>query len=767
MINTVKKMANNKFFVPIVLLALVLSVITIKLFAVDFEYWLQWLSFIFIFVCIMLPFEKCLGIFLFLLPFRGFYNPKWFCVSFYIFLGIFIIKLVCKIVKKEKRLQLVPLILSLVLIVTCLYNYDYAELSRLMYSIGLIILTYLTFSNLTEINKFNLIKFFVAGILTSAAIGGIFAQFSVLRPYVFTGADRFQALSSQANTFQMFCGTAIACMLYAFLKNHVNIIQFATISFFLIGVGMLTKSKAFLICVGLLTLIFLITMFLKNKKIFAFSLFIICIMTFVFMDEMIVIIDRFFISKHTNIWDKIFTGRYSIWKGYVEECSSSIKLILFGRGVCAPEFGGHGAHNTFIEAWYRHGVVGLMLIAALIISYFVKRDNKIKVDWFAYIPLVTTLLLALEESMLPDLGVMYVLAGMLVFEKFKGETVFMEDKQKIQTDDNIKISVIVPIYKVEKYLKRGIDSILNQTYHNLEIILVDDGSPDNCPKICDEYAKLDKRIKVVHKQNGGLSDARNAGLEVATGDFISFIDSDDYIDETMYEKMINSQEETKSQIVMCGFKHVFEDNNNEEKIIYEENLIKLEKEEIYPYLLNVGYKKTNGGLKTQNIMGCVWRLLYSKDIIGSSKFIKGMICEDLPFIIEIFNKKPKVSVVDEPLYNYVQRGTSIVHSFNEEKIKKRIEAYKIICEKLEGKVDEKALLAYKFHLSASIINELIKNNQMDKVENILTLDFMQSLNSKENYMLAKKSTNSLKYKIAYWFIYKKKYKTYSLLLKII
>ena len=99
-----------------------------------------------------------------------------------------------------------------------------------------------------------------------------------------------------------------------------------------------------------------------------------------------------------------------------------------------------------------------------------------------------------------------------------------------------KISVIVPIYNVEDYLHRCVDSIINQTYTNLEIILVDDGSPDNCLKICDEYAKKDSRIKVVHKKNGGLSDARNAGLEIATGEYIGFVDSDDYISLYFYEK---------------------------------------------------------------------------------------------------------------------------------------------------------------------------------------------------------------------------------------
>ncbi len=106
------------------------------------------------------------------------------------------------------------------------------------------------------------------------------------------------------------------------------------------------------------------------------------------------------------------------------------------------------------------------------------------------------------------------------------------------------ISIIVPVYKVEMYIKKCINSIINQTYKNIEIILVDDGSPDNCGKICDDYSKTDKRIIVVHKDNGGLSDARNRGLIAASGQFITFVDSDDYIElnyiETHYNNLINN-----------------------------------------------------------------------------------------------------------------------------------------------------------------------------------------------------------------------------------
>ena len=115
------------------------------------------------------------------------------------------------------------------------------------------------------------------------------------------------------------------------------------------------------------------------------------------------------------------------------------------------------------------------------------------------------------------------------------------------------LSVIIPVYKVEAYLEKCVNSVRNQTYKNIEIILVDDGSPDNCPEICDRFAKEDDRITVIHKQNGGQGSARNMGLDIAKGSYIAFIDSDDYVDENMYEIMIEALERTNSDMSFCGF----------------------------------------------------------------------------------------------------------------------------------------------------------------------------------------------------------------------
>ena len=158
----------------------------------------------------------------------------------------------------------------------------------------------------------------------------------------------------------------------------------------------------------------------------------------------------------------------------------------------------------------------------------------------------------------------------------------------------IKVSVIVPIYKVEKYLSECVDSIRNQTLDDIEIILVDDGSPDNCPQICDEYKKIDSRIKVVHKKNGGLSSARNAGMKVATGQYIGFVDSDDYIEVDMYEKMYNTAKKYDVDFVMCDYYKSYGSDKKEVSLEIDEGMYNKEKikDIIYPQLImteNIDY----------------------------------------------------------------------------------------------------------------------------------------------------------------------------------
>ena len=178
-----------------------------------------------------------------------------------------------------------------------------------------------------------------------------------------------------------------------------------------------------------------------------------------------------------------------------------------------------------------------------------------------------------------------------------------------------KISVIVPVYNVEKFIKRCLDSIINQTTKDLEIILVNDGSTDNSGKICDEYAKLDNRITVIHKENGGISSARNIGLDVATGEWIAFVDSDDYIEKDMYEVLYKTAIEKNVDICACFFKYLTVDN----KILFNLTQEQLDMNGKYnsKEFLELIYKDEymNG------ICVATWNKIYKKNIFTRYRYI--------------------------------------------------------------------------------------------------------------------------------------------------
>lgn len=215
---------------------------------------------------------------------------------------------------------------------------------------------------------------------------------------------------------------------------------------------------------------------------------------------------------------------------------------------------------------------------------------------------------------------------------------------------NELVSVIVPIYKVEKYLKECIDSILNQSYQDLEIILVDDGSPDNCEKICDEYLTRDIRVKVIHKENGGLSDARNAGLDIATGSYFYFVDSDDMLPLNSVETMMELLKTHGSDMVIGGFER-FKDESGEV-------FFSTESEGVY---LNVFSREE--AFRDFYRDGCqAWAVLYKREIHENIRFPKGEINEDEAIIFYILENCRSVVVTNRVVYSYRCRENSITTS---------------------------------------------------------------------------------------------------------
>lgn len=218
--------------------------------------------------------------------------------------------------------------------------------------------------------------------------------------------------------------------------------------------------------------------------------------------------------------------------------------------------------------------------------------------------------------------------------------------------NNLKglISIIVPIYKVEDYLDRCVQSILNQTYKNFELILVDDGSPDRCPELCDKWANKDERIKVIHKENGGLSDARNAGMGIASGEFIVFVDSDDWVSVSYLECMMKAMKETGCDIIECEIvrteaRGVSEDTT----VIAAGKAVVFQAEDALKHLI-----------EDDCFHQYVWNKLYKRSVIQDILFEKGKTNEDEFWTYQIFGNAATVGKIDITLYYYFQRDTSIM-----------------------------------------------------------------------------------------------------------
>lgn len=246
-----------------------------------------------------------------------------------------------------------------------------------------------------------------------------------------------------------------------------------------------------------------------------------------------------------------------------------------------------------------------------------------------------------------------------------------------------KISIIVPIFNVELYIHQCIDSILNQTYKNLEIILVDDGSPDSCGRICDEYAQKDSRIKVIHKQNEGLGEARNTGLGEATGDYIYFIDSDDWIELNMLATLVHELEQEQADFVMCGFKKCAEgrqpviDHHTEQKQTFRG------KEIIKQLFLPMVAQKSEVK-EDYTINMCVWTNLYKRDIIEKYciRFLseRTYLSEDICFNLEYLLHTHCAVLLPDTLYCYRYNPNSLTSRYKGPEYEMLVRLYRKVCE---------------------------------------------------------------------------------------
>ncbi|MFC4620087.1 glycosyltransferase [Camelliibacillus cellulosilyticus] len=229
------------------------------------------------------------------------------------------------------------------------------------------------------------------------------------------------------------------------------------------------------------------------------------------------------------------------------------------------------------------------------------------------------------------------------------------------------ISIIVPIYNVEKFLSKCIESICHQTYRNLEIILVNDGSSDRCGRICDEYARKDNRIKVIHKENGGLSSARNAGLKIASGEYLGFVDADDYIDKRMYQLLYEQAVRQHSDIVICDFFKINEGGNLQEELCEKNDNPSITRftnlealDQIYTHYGKDA--KMYSGFKSNDRWIVVWNKLFKRHLFNDLYFLEGKIHEDEFIAHELLFRANRIIYISQCLYYYVQNQKGIMHS---------------------------------------------------------------------------------------------------------
>ena len=239
------------------------------------------------------------------------------------------------------------------------------------------------------------------------------------------------------------------------------------------------------------------------------------------------------------------------------------------------------------------------------------------------------------------------------------------------------ISVIVPVYKVEQYLDKCVRSIVDQTYRNLEIILVDDGSPDNCGAMCDAWAAKDSRIKVIHQENAGGAAARNTGLDAASGMLIAFVDSDDYLAPSMYQRLYAVLHKTGADIAECDYLPVTNDLAQAPE--RDEAIVTFTpKEALYQNLYNISCKTV------------IWNKLYRKKTIDTIRFVEGKTIDDEFFTYRVIGNASSVAVMDDVLYFYRQQEQSVMHQAYSVRFLAAVEASSLRSEYISARFPELA-----------------------------------------------------------------------------
>ncbi len=457
----------------------------------------------------------------------------------------------------------------------------------------------------------------------------------------------------------------------------------------------------------------------------------------------------------------VFTGRQRVWSDAFSQLKGN---VLFGLGYdFVTEYNQQGVVKTGINLHSQpmgylvtFGIFAFLFYTLLLARLTVKTGagKKITVGF-----LIATIISSYFEPCLFSTHIIIyqpiVLILLYQFDaKFakKGRKTFAMQNKEVSTGEAArrtdKISVIVPVYNIVHYLEECVNTILKQTYPHLEIILVDDGSKDGSGELCDRLAEKDPRIRVIHKENGGVSLARNVGLDNATGDFVAFVDGDDYVDERIYEKLLCKTSDGEDA-VFCRF----EKNSSDGGVLkyYELSLGDLVEnpKELTPFMM-FDSRKEGDTVYTHNIHGAIWRTLFKREIIEREhiRFYQDVkIGEDKIFVLEYLSHCQKCALVDEYLYHYrIDRLDSAMTKLHEDYERyyqrgiEHLQGYTRFLEnngKLESAQKEKYYILEKFDFAFNFLIKMLRATKDKKAvaaryqEDLFLQEAIQSVTVKE------------------------------------
>lgn len=741
---------DNDFYKTMLFCCFVAATLFVSFFFAPFVYVSLALS---AFLIIYVKGIKKIYVLMFLLPFYNVFRYNKtdlvFC-SYLLLLTILLvgIEYIIDLCKKRKKIEvktLIPVILLAIFFMIPYGNFSILSALRLECTVAICYLCYIYKDNL---NLKQLLYSLIIGLL----LASFFAVFRDVSPRLNSflsntkgGGEsyRFSGLASGPNYFSVEVILVLSLLSQMYFNKKINILYF--VLFFVFSVlGLLTLSKAYILVylfLFIIVVVLLIKEHRKSKKFYlygTFGLFIMLLFILVFYKQINILIRRFIFGENMGInggvdgvLDKITTGRFSLWGIYLNRVFSSVLTAFFGFGNndfgVITKYGYQAVHNAYIEAMYAFGLIGFLLIVGVFVYFYIITRSKRKKLLINYISLIMVMfiLFGLNSviSYRPYLLII-ILSYSLSFDKKDVE--YINDdilnktevvKEKLTVN---KLSVIIPIYNVESYLERCVESIVKQDIKDTEILLIDDGSTDNSWKISDNIARKYESVTCYHKKNGGLSDARNYGIKKAKGDYLIFIDSDDYVNNNFMK--LYPYLEKNTDLILFGMEAEY--LNKTKTIKYDKNKDVLNKDEIIENCLEVCTKKNSACMKA------VKREL----IINNKLFFENGYTEDFNWFGRIIGYVNSATITDLVYYHYIaEREGSIMNTFKKSKFYDVINHAKSIMKEIEKlNLNKKDLKRIKQYIGFNILSNFrhIKTLNEEDQEEVIKL-----LNS--NYELIK------------------------------